>query len=952
MKESENIEVHGHSFVIKWINLLEYTGNQSLDINSSPTVTFSFKVKPYKRNIKFGLFTKKHDLNSAGSTFDSSLNNGNNTGRSYRSIFRHANTSVGSFNNNSNTALSSSPPLLHSQSFSAVTTPSSIKKEKKVSLKEKLIKSNMSNLLPLQEIKNNKNFSKNVTISLDQPLYLALVFDNEHNFRKNKLELSFEISTSKVETNSGSNSNLSGYFKNGVLKNNGDTSSTVQESSPIPIQGTPTMAHRDTFDSPAFASASHEPISQSVAANITLARSRRPSMIALNKRSFYIENNTIFQGYVPKNRRNPKSNKQFVTRFFVLDLRSGTLTYYQNNNTKNVKGEVLLKTCVVSADSQRGEIVIDSGFEIWILKPYSWDYDPWIDALSKCIIEETIMEQKIKDDHFAVTDDALISMKKNFAQIQRLTAEAKTITKDETLLMLLGQILELAVDPEKVSIKKAQSIVKGSSDSLSTDLYSSLSMDEFYDAIDEIPRVIMINSEVEDPGFIDNYTEADDDETEDESEDLTSSSNLDSPIKPTFTSSSTFEESDHEYPLPHPPVKRRNDIVASSQNPPSLLSFLRKNVGKDLGSISMPVTSNEPLTILQFLAESLEYSSILNQCLESLQQANSASPESQRKRLALISAFALSQLASQRSKTRCLRKPFNPLLGETFELVNETHNYRFIAEKVEHKPEQVFAIFAEGFGKLQNESNDGLKWEISYTVQPSSKFWGKSIELMNYGTVYCKFLDKSTQSVIETYTWSTPITILKNLIAGERFIEPTGMVEVNCLESQMKTVYEFNSTGGFFKGRSEEANGKLIDQNGKNIGTLNGLWTKELQLLPEKEKIWQVGALVSSCETKYGFTKFASNLNEITEIEKGHIPISDSRLRPDVMFYESGNVDKAEEFKLKLEQTQRDRRLKQEDVIPLYFKKKNSSQYTFVKGKDSYWSKRERKDWHNAPTLW
>jgi hypothetical protein len=30
------------------------------------------------------------------------------------------------------------------------------------------------------------------------------------------------------------------------------------------------------------------------------------------------------------------------------------------------------------------------------------------------------------------------------------------------------------------------------------------------------------------------------------------------------------------------------------------------------------------------------------------------------------------------------RKPFNPMLGETYELVTE--NYRFLAEKVQHTP--------------------------------------------------------------------------------------------------------------------------------------------------------------------------------------------------------------------------------------------------------------------------
>ena len=40
------------------------------------------------------------------------------------------------------------------------------------------------------------------------------------------------------------------------------------------------------------------------------------------------------------------------------------------------------------------------------------------------------------------------------------------------------------------------------------------------------------------------------------------------------------------------------------------------------------------------------------------------------------------------------RKPFNPMLGETFEFV--TSNFRFLAEKVEHIPCQIMAFEMEG----------------------------------------------------------------------------------------------------------------------------------------------------------------------------------------------------------------------------------------------------------------
>ncbi|KAK5275269.1 Oxysterol-binding protein 3, partial [Exophiala xenobiotica] len=64
-------------------------------------------------------------------------------------------------------------------------------------------------------------------------------------------------------------------------------------------------------------------------------------------------------------------------------------------------------------------------------------------------------------------------------------------------------------------------------------------------------------------------------------------------------------------PLPLGPILRRNQIAPPTIMPPSLIGFLRKNVGKDLSTISMPVSANEPLSLLQRAAEQLEYSPLL-----------------------------------------------------------------------------------------------------------------------------------------------------------------------------------------------------------------------------------------------------------------------------------------------------------------------------------------------------
>lgn len=58
----------------------------------------------------------------------------------------------------------------------------------------------------------------------------------------------------------------------------------------------------------------------------------------------------------------------------------------------------------------------------------------------------------------------------------------------------------------------------------------------------------------------------------------------------------------------------------------------------------------------------------------------------------------------------------------------------------------------------------------------------------------------------------------------------------------------------------------------------------------------------------YGFSNFSTELNETTFIEEGFLPTSDSRLRPDQLALERGDVDEAEITKIRVEEKQREKR--------------------------------------------
>jgi hypothetical protein len=399
-----------------------------------------------------------------------------------------------------------------------------------------------------------------------------------------------------------------------------------------------------------------------------------------------------------------------------------------------------------------------------------------------------------------------------------------------------------------------------------------------------------------------------------------------SPLFPTKAKSLT--------PLPVAPVSRRTQIAPPRVPPPSLISFLRKNVGKDLSTISMPVSANEPLSLLQRAAEQLEYSQLLDLA---------ASATDALERLIYVTAFAVSSLSSSRIKDRAIRKPFNPMLGETFELVREDKGFRFIAEKVSHRPVQL---------ALQADSKD---WSLAQSPKPTQKFWGKSAEVITEGKVRV-----SLHSNGEQFSWSPATSFLRNIIAGEKYVEPVGeMVIVNETTGQ-KTIATFKA-GGMFAGRSEDVTVKAFGTHGEELPLgLQGTWTNSLQLTENDSltntTIWKAGSLVDKPAKHYGFTSFVVALNEITAVEKGKLPSTDSRLRPDQRALEDGDLDRAEALKAQLEERQRERRRDMEGAgeswQPRWFSPidcdhsgDQEAVWRLRSGKDSYWEERSRGEW-------
>uniref|UniRef100_A0A668A4J9 Oxysterol-binding protein n=1 Tax=Myripristis murdjan TaxID=586833 RepID=A0A668A4J9_9TELE len=451
-----------------------------------------------------------------------------------------------------------------------------------------------------------------------------------------------------------------------------------------------------------------------------------------------------------------------------------------------------------------------------------------------------------------------------------------------------------------------QSVVKGSSP------HSALSEDEFYDAVSES------DSEHSLSGF-ETVASHSFEEDEEEEGSVLSSSRRNSPT-------SMLQDDHHgnqEETQPNGITKHRSSLPAPmfSRNDFSIWSILRKCIGMELSKITMPVIFNEPLSFLQRLTEYMEHTYLIHQAI-----ASSDSIE----RMRCVAAFAVSAVASQWERTG---KPFNPLLGETYELVREDLGFRLISEQVSHHP-PVSAFHAEG-----------LKDDFVFhgSIYPKLKFWGKSVEAEPKGIMTLE-LPKYN----EAYTWTNPTCCVHNIIVGQLWIEQYGNVEVINHKTGERCCLNFKPCGLFGK-ELHKVEGYILDKSKKKLTALYGKWTECLyvvdpaafeahkrndkkgteekksskqgcgeepeeiplpdaetvEVIPGSQLLWRIAPRPANSAQMYSFTSFAMQLNELHKEMEGVIPKTDCRLRPDIRAMENGDIDLASEEKKRLEEKQR-----------------------------------------------
>lgn len=365
----------------------------------------------------------------------------------------------------------------------------------------------------------------------------------------------------------------------------------------------------------------------------------------------------------------------------------------------------------------------------------------------------------------------------------------------------------------------------------------------------------------------------------------------------------------------------------------------REFIGMDITSlVTLPVWIMEPYTLLQKVAEIMEYTGALERAVETEDEFErcvvscccfdflfifgfffllltlflsfSLSPCFSKYSMAWVAGFCLGPFGSNERTW----KPFNPILGETFEVdldvptstsdadptadasEEKVKKGRFLAEQVSHHP-PIGAAHAEA-----------PRWAYDIVSAPTTKFLGNSIDIFPVGRsrIHLK------APLEETYSLVPPNSKAHNLIVGRTWVDCYGDFSLLNTRTGARCLLRFTPCGWFGAGRYE-VRGHVVDAGGAKKLLMEGAWNSHLDYFQcdaegnkvdgaEAVRVWQCSPKPEPL-CKYGFTNFAKHL--CSGAGKSSLLASDSRRRPDRAALERGDHAAAGAAKHALEEVQR-----------------------------------------------
>ena len=237
----------------------------------------------------------------------------------------------------------------------------------------------------------------------------------------------------------------------------------------------------------------------------------------------------------------------------------------------------------------------------------------------------------------------------------------------------------------------------------------------------------------------------------------------------------------------------------------SLWSVLKSMVGKDMTRMTLPVTFNEPTSLLQRVAEDLEYTELLDQA---------ATFEDSTLRLLYVAAFTVSSYASTVGR---IAKPFNPLLGETYEYSRPDKHYRFFAEQVSHHP------------PISATMTESPKWDFWGESHVATKFNGRSFGVRHIGLWYIKMRPDclADNGKEDLYTYKKPDNTVVGILLGNPQVDNHGEVNIVNHATGDYCVLNFKARG-WKSSNAYEVSGEVFNKKKERMWLVGGHWNESL----------------------------------------------------------------------------------------------------------------------------
>ena len=361
--------------------------------------------------------------------------------------------------------------------------------------------------------------------------------------------------------------------------------------------------------------------------------------------------------------------------------------------------------------------------------------------------------------------------------------------------------------------------------------------------------------------------------------------------------------------------KSRKNLSKPLTFPPNLMKEVVTNFTQN--KTALPVYFNEPLSMLQKQCEKFYYLDLLNKASEETEQEMS---------LCYIAAFIVGEIFLNIGRTL---KPFNPIIGESYEYFMNDKNFRYYAEQVSHKP-PVTAFIGE---------NENFELYGDTLGNTSFKFFKGCMELTFTNKIHLKFKKKG-----EHYTYIPPNALAKGIINPPLYIDYSGDVLIeNLTNKKYKCELKFIAEG-WTKDSLGNFEGTVYNED-KIVYLLGGNWKKNIYMTdPEGNNKRDLLVLDQNLEylinnsEKYILPEFVCDLNNLTEELEKNLPLNDSRFKKDQRFLEEGNIEEAQKYKEKYEEKQR-KELNNDQHKILFFNQKydEEKEVNYYEPNGQYW---------------